>query len=85
MEYLFVVENKEDPAHESISQLMHDLEVLLDSHLHLFTVFSSRLSRIQNCSSGSSSYFRAWACHILLNTAGFIRLSTVTTLISEAS
>lgn len=38
VEYLFVVENKEDPEYESILQLMHDLEVLLDSHLHHFTV-----------------------------------------------
>ena len=36
LEFLFVVESKEDPAYESISQLIHDLKVCLYIHLHLF-------------------------------------------------
>jgi len=48
LEFLFVVENKEDPAYESISQLMHDLEVCLIAIYTFLSFLSNRHSRIES-------------------------------------
>lgn len=38
LEFLFVVESKEDPACEVILQLMRDLKVCLCTHSHFFNI-----------------------------------------------